>query len=528
MLRRRADWAILLCGLTVILLTTLPYLYAARSSGDRYVFGGFLFNPMDGNSYLAKMYQGWEGQWRYTLPYSPKAGKGAYLFLFYIFLGHLARITGLSLILTFHIARILGMLAMLGAIYVFFRRLLPEAQLYRWAFAFAVLGLGLGWLGVLMGAFTSDLWVAEAYPFLSAFANPHFCFALALLLGLITPIQGERLGVPGSVLTAIGSLLLAILSPFGVMIALVILLGGAVWQIWASTEGGRRWNGIALPATARQGVLVALAGGPIMFYYFWVTSTVPLFAIWNAQNLTPSPPVWDFLLSFSPLLILAMPGGWWLLKKGRLEQRVLLVWVILGVFLLYAPLNLQRRFMMGLYVPISGLALVGLKSLAERYRFRMTRQVLALALLILPTNLLILLTAFYGIRTHDPLIYLSGGEAEALAWIAANSPANALVLASPEMGLFIPAHTGRRVFYGHPFESLDAEANEARVERYYRGRIRPEDTAVLEEADYVFVGKREAALGEHPEALNLPVAYKNGEVVIYRNRHEVGEPALEP
>jgi hypothetical protein len=521
---RRMDWAILLCGIVVILLTTVPYLYAARSSGDPYVFGGFLFNPMDGNSYLAKMYQGWEGQWRYTMPYSPEAGRGAYLFLFYIFLGHLARITGLSLILTFHIARLFGMLAMLLAIYHFYRYLLPDAHLYRWAFAFAVLGSGLGWLGVLLGAFTSDLWVAEAYPFLSAFANPHFCFGLALLLGLILPIKGERLGVRGGVLTATGSLLLAIISPFGVLIALVILFGGAIWQIWASTEGGRKWSGFALPATARKAMLVALAGGPILSYYFWVTGTDPFFATWSAQNLTPSPPAWDFLISFSPLLILAVPGGWWLLRRGRPEQRVLLVWAVLGVLLSYAPLGLQRRFMMGLFIPISGLAVAGFNSLIQRYRFRMTPQALVLALLILPTNLMILLTAFYGIRTHDALIYLSRSEADALEWIAANSPADTLVLASPEMGLFIPAHTGRRVFYGHPFETIDAKASETRVEQFFKGDVRPEDMGALKEADYVFVGKRESALGECAEALNLPVAYENREVVIFRNHHEVGKP----
>ena len=33
-----------------------------------------------------------------------------------------------------------------------------------------------------------------------------------------------------------------------------------------------------------------------------------------------------------------------------------------------------------------------------------------------------------------------------------------LILSSPEMGLFIPAQTGRRVLYGHPFETVNADA----------------------------------------------------------------------
>jgi hypothetical protein len=528
MLRRRIEWAVVLCALTVILLTTVPYLYAARSAGDQYVFGGFLFNPIDGNTYLAKMYQGREGMWLYTMPYSPEAGRGAYLFLFYLFLGHLARITGLSLILTFHIARFLAILAMLSAIYLFYRKLLPEGQLNRWAFAFAVLGSGMGWFGVLVGAFTSDLWVAEAYPFLSAFANPHFCFGLALLLGLLMPIRGEGIGIGRGVLIAIGSLALAVLSPFGVLIALVVLFGCSIWQTWIHTGGGRAWKGFVLPVAARKAILVFLAGSPVLFYYFWVTSTDPSFAIWNAQNLTPSPPVWDFLISFSPLIFLALPGGWYLLRKGTPEQREILVWAVLGVVLLYAPLRLQRRFMMGLFVPITALAVLGLSRLAERYKFRLIPAALLLGLLILPTNLMILLTSFYGVQTHDALIYLSRGEAEGLNWIAANTAPDALILASPEMGLFIPAHTGRRVFYGHPFETINAQASEKQVEQYFKGEMRGEDLGVLKSADYVFFGKRESMLGENQNAMNLAAVYKNREVVIYRNNHVVGEPAPGP
>lgn len=183
---------------------------------------------------------------------------------------------------------------------------------------------------------------------------------------------------------------------------------------------------------------------------------------------------------------------------------------------------------MGMFVPIAGLAVLGLNSLVERYKFRSVPAAVVLALFILPTNLMILLTSFYGIQTHDALIYLSRGEEEALNWIAANTAPDALVLASPEMGLFIPAHTGRRVFYGHPFETINADVNEKQVEQYFKDGKRGEDLGVLKRADYVFFGKRESMLGENQNAMNLAAVYKNREVVIYQNNHEVGKPALEP
>ena len=53
-----------------------------------------------------------------------------------------------------------------------------------------ILGSGLGWIAAFFQQSTSDLWVAEAYPFLSAYTNPHFPLAIALMLFLL--ILSER------------------------------------------------------------------------------------------------------------------------------------------------------------------------------------------------------------------------------------------------------------------------------------------------------------------------------------------------
>ncbi|MEN6408498.1 MAG: hypothetical protein ABFD44_02140, partial [Anaerolineaceae bacterium] len=41
-----------------LLLVSLPYVVAAVSAAPGMPFGGFLLNPLDGNSYLAKMREG--------------------------------------------------------------------------------------------------------------------------------------------------------------------------------------------------------------------------------------------------------------------------------------------------------------------------------------------------------------------------------------------------------------------------------------------------------------------------------------
>ncbi|MEA3349160.1 MAG: hypothetical protein U9Q82_00910, partial [Chloroflexota bacterium] len=123
---KEISWFPVIIVIIVLIAVSYPYIYAARAGGGEYVFGGFLLNPLDGNSYLAKMYQGWSGSWRYRLAFSADPGEGAHLFLFYLFLGHLARVLGLPLLLVFHVGRLFGAAIMLSAMWRFFVALFPK------------------------------------------------------------------------------------------------------------------------------------------------------------------------------------------------------------------------------------------------------------------------------------------------------------------------------------------------------------------------------------------------------------------
>ena len=514
------------------LLISLPYLWAAQAAGQDYFFGGMLFNPMDGNSYLAKMYQGWQGNWQFRLPFTADPGEGAYLFLYYLLLGHLARLGGLSLLLTFHLARLGGSLLMLLALWRFYTRVLSAPNLYRLAFALSVIGSGLGWLAISFGIFTSDLWVAEAYPFLSAYANPHFPLGLALLVWLLTPqretdrLIGEHLSGHNfqysriyAMIDFLAALALGIVMPFGVGVVVLVLGGVMVWEILGKqlmVRGSMAIASLWHSFTSRKLFLVIIGGVTVLIYDLWVTATNPVLKGWHEQNLTPSPPLWDFLLSFAPFLILALPGAWSAWRSQRAQQHVLLVWSTVGVLLLYLPFGLQRRFMFGLAIPLAGLATLGLQALVRRNERRTFAIIICLFLLVLPTNLVVLLTSAHGVLTHAPSLYLGQGEAQAMGWLARNTPEEAVILAATDTGLFIPAQTGRRVVYGHPFETLAAREHAAQVNRLFQGTATHEDFEVLHEVDYVFVGPRERAWGEAPFTRGMAVVYQAGGVTVYR------------
>ncbi len=446
---RRASVFVAL-GLLFLLVQSLPFVLAGSAADGQHQFAGFLLNPTDGFSYLAKMRQGFDGQWSFTLPYTAEPGDGAAINLYYLFLGHLARIAGLGLAFTFNLARLLGAAGLCAALYRLLVATLPEAQ-RSWAFGLALFGSGLGWLAVLFGGFTSDFWVAEAYPFLASFANAHFPLGLALQVYVITPTATPR---PAA--WALASLALVAVYPFGWAVAVGVLL--------ATVALARVW-GQAVRSQGLQAAWVLLAGLPYALYALWSVSTHPVLAGWNSQNLTPAMPVWDFVISFSPVLLLALPGLYFAWKQRSLPLGVLAAWLLACIVLLHMPLGLQRRLISGLYIPAAVLAVY---AAARIFAAAPARWVLiVIVLLALPTNLFVLLGAVQAARAQGPALYLHADELAAYAWLDEQAAPGALVLAPERNSLHLPAFADVHVWYGHPFETVQAEQRRGELNAFF-------------------------------------------------------------
>jgi hypothetical protein len=501
-------------SLIVIIIITVPFLIAEMMSGEDFIFGGFLINPIDGNTYLAKMYQGWKGSWRYKLAFTAEPGSGAYINLFYLGLGQVSRVINLSLLYVFHLARVTGCLILLWALWYFFKIIFIRARTHKLAFALAALGSGMGWILLPAGGFTSDFWVAETYPFLSSYTNPHFTIGLSLILGLLYLNLQNSLRFDSWLYTAGGSLALSLINPFGVIIVLMVLGGCFVWNFVGRS---------AYQPPALRLAIVLIFGLPALIYDLWAAHTVPELNVWNSQNITLSPSIWDLVVSLSPALIFSIVG---MIRfaKGKKHPKseeigTLVIWAVLGLLLIYLPMDLQRRFMMGLYIPLAGLASYGVEFIAGDQKKRYRLLVITLFLFALPTNFIILLTSHIGISTYDPSIYIHKDEFFLLEWIEENTGEDVLILSSPEMGLLIPAHSGRRVLYGHPFETVNASEEEAAVRAFFQGKWshnRMRDFINSRDVDYIFYGLREKAYGDIQNFFNLPAVYASGEVSLYK------------
>ena len=498
-------------SLLAVILVAVPYIFAFLGGNEQWVFGGFLLNPIDGHSYLAKMQQGFQGNWKFVLPYTAESGEGAYLFLFYIGLGHLGRIFNIPLILIFHAFRLFGAFFLLFSIWKLSINLFKEIKYQLIFFCLAVFGSGLGWAGVLAGQFTSDFWVAEAYPFLSMYGNPHFPLGMGIMILMLLP--GEQ----GLIKSFIAGLILSIVQPFAVVIVLIIYgvtlireaidLGGlSIKKIWDSTK-------------FQNLVGAGLSGGSILLYQYYSILNDPILSVWNAQNLTPPPAFLDFIIAFSPVLILTVLGVKPSLKSE--SGKIMLTWAITSLVLVLIPWNLQRRFLSGIYVPLSVLAIFGMKELIDKYQLKLRTIGILLLILVVPTNLIVLASGIQASLVQDKSVYISAGLARGLDWVSKNTDPGDIFLTNKTVGLLIPSITGRKVVYGHPFETVNANVELDFINSFFDEQL--DERTIMEylekkDIEFVLVQKGfEFYNGKILTSNGFDIVFENSNIILFQD-----------
>jgi hypothetical protein len=527
----RAEWLwVGLCAMAIMALTSLPYLLGAALSTPDNQFGAFVIGVEDGNSYLAKMRQGATDGWRFYLSYTSEPHDGAYLYLFYLLLGKIAQLSGLSLGVGYHLARVACGIALLVTAYcfaAFFTHLRPVRRLAFWLVG---LGSGLGWLAVLLGlanrwGMPLDFYSPDAFAFHFLFGLPHLALAEALLLWAILCllVAWERQQVSYALLAGLALTGMAIIAPFYLVIVAAAV--GAGWLL-------RRWQAAQRPdyawTEAGLAILALAIAAPVLLYHAYLYVTNPILRIWAEQDRILSPAPVHYLLAFGLLALLAVIGGWEEWGRGSLRSRLLIGWCAVVPLLVYVPFNLQRRLMLGVHVPLSVLAALGLWRLftAENGLRRWRVVSAGLVALLSVSNWLILTGAVLEVSRQSAPLFHSGAEVNAADWLGAHVTPDQVVLAAYETGNYLPTRMSARVFAGHSSETIDSQAKRATLRQFFANDVESSEATddfrrrVLQDhrVAYVFYGPAERALGSFSpaQAPYLQKVYDNGDIQIYR------------
>jgi hypothetical protein len=458
--RLGGEWRLpLLLGLALAALTAIPYLYAYAVQPSGHVFVGFFYLWDDATTYLAKMREGWEGSWAWQNRYTTESSPTAYLFMFWIFLGHVAALTHLPLIVVFHLARVAGAFALMAAAWLFICHFIDDRAPRRFALFFLAFGLGLGLVIWALGrpvAFDGateglDLRMPELSAFYSILALPHFAWsgvfaALGVPLTLKAIRSGNlRLGLVAG---------LAWLGQASIHPQMPVLIGGAtlVATLWARPERARGWV---------AGALAFAIPAPYILYSYLAFLGNPEVERWTFHSKNAvAPETISLLFALAPQLLLAAAGIPGAIRRRTREDVFLLAWLVLLAAILWLPNpagDLRRRFFDGIYLPLVVLGARGMyEAIVPRLPAGRLRGLLPFSYVtITAIGSAFLLLAPLAVAA-DPQYTISAAEYNGLSWLGAEPTGR--VLCMPGIGLYVPAYSSDTVYVGHYDETYNYAA----------------------------------------------------------------------
>jgi len=524
-------------AITVMLVTSLPYLMGYAAQGDSWRFTGFIIAVEDGNSYIAKMLSGAAGAWLFRTPYSTMEQRGVIAFLYYILLGKLSAPPGQHEQLTalFHLFRWVAGCAYILAAYDFLSYFVRSITARRVGLALATMGGGLGWLLVVAGrsqwldSLPLGFFSPETFGFLELYTLPHLALARAALLwGLLIYLrasEGQWIGDKRDwVRTGLLWLVSALAQPLTAIIMGIILgahwATSAIWRVFYQAQGNESpWF------TAKRQALylfkAALIPAPFLLYTIYSFGTDPFLRNWTEQNLILSPHPLHYLIAYGALLPLAVVGVYETLRQNEKANLLPVIWVLIFPALAYAPVNVQRRLPEGVWLALIVLALFPLERKFERnQRNRVQILYAGIFLLTLPTTLILILSGLTTVMRPSPPQYRTAEEIAAYQFLSTHAPAGSVVLAAYETGNALPAWTPQRVVIGHGPETIGLADLRGQVEAFFKHKtpeaVRQEFLAE-QRVCFVYWGPPERALGEWSpyEASYLRPIYERGEVSIF-------------
>jgi hypothetical protein len=539
----RREWGyVAIFIVAVLVITQIPYLYAYMSAPDGRQFMGVMFNIPDHFQYFSWMRES-RANVLVSNQLTPEYSAPLLFNLLWWTLGRIEALTGLDYAVLFQITRVLAGAFVIAAIYWFCGLVFADRR-KRWtAFLVGVLGTGIGWIWVIEKYLTNrpellynfDVQTAEPNTFFTILAFPHFTIATGLItviFGLV--LLGQRTqNLRYAWVAAAVSLFLALQHAYD-MFTIYGVIGVYFLFVWLRD---RRFPAYLF----KLGIIVGLVSVWPALQAFLITTADD---VWrgvlsqfdNADAWTPNPLHLPILMGLGWLLAiwaLDIRTPW----KSRDDTHLLITaWFLSHFVLVYFPLNFQIHLLSGWQVVTGILATIGvykriLPWLRKRFQNtapeRLARYAsIALVLMVIPTNLYLLAWRFIDLRRAEVPYYLGASEVAALDYLEGQVTGDDVVLASLDIGQFVPALTGARSYLGHWAQTLDFYGKRDSVAAFFNSATADADRLALLQTygvDYVVYTPQEATLGDYDPATAsyLDEVFADGSARVYAVRLEV-------
>lgn len=530
----------------VLVLTSLPYLYAYLSAPSGKQFMGIMLDVPDHGQYFSWMRELTNAHLAAN-KLTPEPNRPVFFNLLWWGMGRLGSFLGLGYAGMFQVLRVVAGTLFLLVSYRLCSRFLQDRLTRRIAFLTIAFTSGFGWVLVLMKYTVTDgilpfpllVYIAEGNTFLGILGYPHFIAAALYILVFDLILQGQtKKQLKYAVAAGLFALFLGWQHAYDLLLVYGIL--GSYILLMAVRD--KRFPVFLI----KSGIIVGIISWWPALYSVMLTSLDPLWKevlaqFANAGVYTPNLLQLPVLLGPAFLLALYTTARNNPLRLNRFNNYDLFLqaWFWANFLLIYVPTDYQIHMLNGWQVPIAILATQGLfhyivpfaRRFISQQRWRWSKEkishglAVAFIVLILPTNIYLLLWRFIDLARHDYPYYLHRDEVTAMAWLESNAQPEDITLSSLTIGQYIPALTGTHAFLAHWAQTVDYYGKEDMVNKFfsqtspdaYRRQI-VDDFQV----DYIFYGPAEQQLGSYRLDASplLEQVYTSPKVKIYRVRNQ--------
>ncbi len=521
----------------VLLLTTLPYLFAYFTTPVDKQFMGIMLDVPDHGQYFS---------WMRELTYAPlsankltpEPNKPVFFNLLWWGMGRLGWLMGLDYPGMYQLLRFTTGALFLLLAYRVCAWFLPDLLMRRTAFLIVTFTSGFGWLLVVLKytltrgelLFPLDLYIAEGNTFLGILGYPHFIGAALYILVFDLILRGQ---VKEQMRYAIAAGLVALFFGWQHAYDLVLVYGILGSYVLLVTLRDRRLPFFLI----KSGLIIGLISWWPALYSVLLTSLDPLWEevllqFANAGVYTPN--LLHLPILLGPAFLLAVftviKNNPFRLKGVDNNNLFLLAWFLGNFLLIYIPTDYQIHMLNGWQVPIAILATQGLffyiapfvqKRIASKNQESSQKisvasnkgkanlqnpkslqywLIIILLLVIIPTNLYLWLWRFVDLGRYDYPFYLHTDEVAALSWLETNAEPDDIVFSSLTIGQYVPALTGTRAFLAHWAQTLDFYGKSDMVEEFFAGETdesRRQEILRQYGVDYIFYGPVERGMGSY-------------------------------
>ncbi len=435
---------VLYLALAAVGLAALPGLISALMAPEGSTYIGHVYNTDDHMVYAAWMRQAMEGRLLFDNRFSVDPQPGLTIHLYFFLLGLVAKVTGIAV--ASNLARLAFSFLFVFLLHRLVLKMGLDVYASRLGTALPLLSGGIGFLvwhtfgqaivtpsvlgSLMLGKLPIDVWQPEVFVFPSMLSNGLFMVSLCLIAVAFLAVLEARESKKAVAWGAAAMFLLMNIHSYDVLIIALVLVGLLACS-FVQKQLTRTW--------VLRAVLIGLGAVPAALWFLYVLKHDAVFqaraatetfspnfrqvffglllpmilaSVWFGLRKTDDANEkkrWQLGMGIAGLLLVILffasaehlsdgyfmsPTVWALAFAAAVAASALLSeknpavnlfisWALVGVVAVYFPALFQRKLAMGLAIPWSVLAALGLASVLNRQEFSARRLITALGVLVL-------------------------------------------------------------------------------------------------------------------------------------------------